>query len=282
MALVGGCGVHVRKSATSARNVSGAFSFAPDFDVAFEQDDFRRRVRRSPQAEPVAVGIDEIGQGLELGPLRLVVGIGEFPGIATLSRRFHLDEADQRVVDADRIIRPGLQMRKRRFADKRQAARREAIEGRQVLAQLLKRRPELVFRRPEMAGLSSLALAEAPKAETMPANVILFNESSKSIEDRLFGLHGRPRQDDGCGPGRLATVRPGARESASPVRRPLREPPHWPGPAVMGAERAPFQHALQVGSPPPAVIERDNRVLTLLARAGEIEMGVPCPAPNGV
>ena len=46
LALVGGCGVQVRKSATSARNVSGAFSFAPDVSMSPSSRTILPRVRR--------------------------------------------------------------------------------------------------------------------------------------------------------------------------------------------------------------------------------------------
>jgi hypothetical protein len=63
--------------------------------------------------------------------LTLVVQVGEFAGVAALSRRLDLDEADKRVADADRIIRARLQIRERRFADEREAARREVVELRE-------------------------------------------------------------------------------------------------------------------------------------------------------
>jgi hypothetical protein len=40
-----------------------------------------------------------------------------------------------------------------------------------------------------MAGLSSLALASTPKAETTLAKVTFCNARSESIEDRWFGVH---------------------------------------------------------------------------------------------
>ena len=50
--------------------------------------------------------------------------------VAALARRLDLDEADQRIRDADRVIRPRLQMRQRRLADERQSSRREIVERR--------------------------------------------------------------------------------------------------------------------------------------------------------
>lgn len=85
--------------------------------------------------------------------------VGEFAGVAALAKRLNLDEAGQRIVDAHRIVWARQQMRERRFANKRQAAEREAIEHRQSMKQPFKRRPELIFGAPEIAGLSSLARA---------------------------------------------------------------------------------------------------------------------------
>ena len=74
--------------------------------------------------------------------------VGEFAGVAALARRLDLDEAYKRVVDADRIVRPRLQMRERCFADERQGARRKTAERREFVEQPFKRRPELIFGRP--------------------------------------------------------------------------------------------------------------------------------------
>jgi hypothetical protein len=76
------------------------------------------------------------------------VRIGKLTGVAALARPLDLHEADKRVTDADRIIRPRLQMRERRFTDQRQAARREAVERREFVEQPFERRPELVFGSP--------------------------------------------------------------------------------------------------------------------------------------
>jgi hypothetical protein len=117
------------------------------------------------------------------------VQVGEFAGVAALSRRLDLDEADKRVVDDDGIIRPCLHLRERRFADKRQAARREIAEFREFAKQPFQRRPKLIFGAPAIAGLSSLARASAPKAETTLAKVAVGNGRSESIEDRWFGVY---------------------------------------------------------------------------------------------
>jgi hypothetical protein len=47
-----------------------------------------------------------------------------------------------------------------------------------------------------MAGLSSLALASAPKAETISASVAFGNERSESINERLFSAQRLRRQGE--------------------------------------------------------------------------------------
>ena len=58
----------------------------------------------SPKAEGVAVGIDEIGEGLEFSPLLLVMPVLELRRVGALSRGLDLDETDQRAVSRDREI----------------------------------------------------------------------------------------------------------------------------------------------------------------------------------
>ena len=143
----------------SARNVSGAFSFAPAVSMSpSSRTIFRGEFAVAPKAEAVAVGIDEVRQGLELAPLRLVVRVGEFARVAALARRLDLDEADKRIVDDDGVVRPGLQLRERRFADKRQAGRRKAAERREFVEKPLERRPKLIFGRAGNGGIVELGL----------------------------------------------------------------------------------------------------------------------------
>lgn len=134
MALVGGCGAPAQKVRDErAQRLRRHQLRAGGFDVAFEQDDFRGEFAIAPKAEPVAVGIDEIGQGFEFAPLRLVVQVGEFAGVTAFAGGLDLDEANKRIIDADRVIRPRLQMRERRFADERQAGWSEVVERREFV-----------------------------------------------------------------------------------------------------------------------------------------------------
>jgi hypothetical protein len=71
----------------------------------------------APQAEGIAIGIEQVGKRLQLIPLILVVRVREFPWIGALARRLDFNEADKGVADGDGIIRACLEMRKRRFAN---------------------------------------------------------------------------------------------------------------------------------------------------------------------
>jgi hypothetical protein len=57
------------------------------FDIAVEQHGRASRLSVSPKTETRAVGVDEIGQRLEFGPLRLVMFVGEFARVAALAGR---------------------------------------------------------------------------------------------------------------------------------------------------------------------------------------------------
>ena len=86
------------------------------FDIAVERQDLAFEVAVAPQAEGVAVGIDQVREGLQLFPLFAVVLVGEAPRVRALARRLDLDEAHQRRVERDCVIGPCLQVGKRRLA----------------------------------------------------------------------------------------------------------------------------------------------------------------------
>ena len=110
-AVFGGIGDQRRKSLMSGSSVGGRCELrARRFDVAFEMDDRAFELAVAPQAERVAVGVDQVRQRLELVPLLLVVRIVELARIGALARRLDLDEADERLADGDRIIRARLQV----------------------------------------------------------------------------------------------------------------------------------------------------------------------------
>jgi hypothetical protein len=63
-------------------------------NVAVKHDNLVLKLAIPPQAEGVAIGIQEVRQALELRPLLLVVLVREAARIGTLAGRFDLDEAD--------------------------------------------------------------------------------------------------------------------------------------------------------------------------------------------
>lgn len=64
-------------------------------DIADEPDDRPLPFAVAPQGEGVAVRVEEVGQPLELAPLRLVVLVLELLGIGALAGCLELDEAGE-------------------------------------------------------------------------------------------------------------------------------------------------------------------------------------------
>jgi hypothetical protein len=85
---------------------------ARGFDIAFEADDLPLQLAVLPEAERIAVGVEDVRQRLELAPLLPVVLVRKPARIGTLARRLDLDEADQGVVDADRVVGTRREVRK--------------------------------------------------------------------------------------------------------------------------------------------------------------------------
>ena len=84
-------------------------------DIAIELDDvaFQRAV--PPEAEGVAVGINQVRQGPELLLLLPIVPILETPRIGALAGRLDLDEAHQSVVEGYSVVGTRLEVGKRKF-----------------------------------------------------------------------------------------------------------------------------------------------------------------------
>src|SRR5436853_5138931 len=80
-------------------------------------DDRAFKLAVAPQAERVAVGINQVWQGLQLSPLILVMRIVELARIGALARRLDFDEPDKGVADRDRVVRARLEVSKRGLAD---------------------------------------------------------------------------------------------------------------------------------------------------------------------
>ena len=113
--------------------------------VAFEPDDLALEPAVAPQRERVSVGVDDVGQGLQLLPLPPVVLVPEPAGVGALARGLHLDVAGQGVPDLHGVIRPGPQRGQRRLADRDHLARLKQQEGGHVRQQGLERGAELIL-----------------------------------------------------------------------------------------------------------------------------------------
>ncbi|WP_244499736.1 hypothetical protein [Tardiphaga robiniae] len=110
----------------------------------------------APQAEGVAVGVEQIGQRLQLVPLLLVVRVGELARIGALAGRLDLDEADECIADRDRVVGPGLEMGQRRLADEIDGLGRQPAEFSQRVQQRFKRCTKLIFRSADDRGVGQL------------------------------------------------------------------------------------------------------------------------------
>jgi hypothetical protein len=98
-----------------------------------------------PQAEFVAVAVDQVGPRTQPRPLRLDLGIAKAARLAALARHFQFDETSQGAMHRDRAIGPGLQIGQRRFADRDHRAFSEVGKSGDVGEKLLKRRAQRVF-----------------------------------------------------------------------------------------------------------------------------------------
>ena len=69
----------------------------------------------SPQTKRVAIGVNQVRQGLKFGPLLLVMTVVESARISSLARCFEFDETDQATSSRDRIVWSSLEVGDRRF-----------------------------------------------------------------------------------------------------------------------------------------------------------------------
>lgn len=70
-----------------------------------------------PEAEGVAVGVEQVGKRLKFVPLISVVRVSKFARIGAFAWRLDFDKANQGVADGDSIVRARFEMRKRCLAD---------------------------------------------------------------------------------------------------------------------------------------------------------------------
>ena len=120
-------------------------SLAGGLDVAVELDGRQRPLALAPQREGVAIGVDEVRDGLQLLPLILVVAL-EFGGVGALSRSLDLDEPDEGALAGDREVRSGHQIGEARFAHELNIESAQSAQRTQRLDEVDERRAELIFR----------------------------------------------------------------------------------------------------------------------------------------
>ena len=72
----------------------------------------------TPDAERVAVGVEQVGKGFQFVPLLAVMFVGEPARVRPFTRRLNLDKAHQRVANRNGIVWPRREVRKSAFTDK--------------------------------------------------------------------------------------------------------------------------------------------------------------------
>ena len=94
------------------QSVAGVGELRPGgADVAVEVDDLADALAGAVQAPVLAVGVDDVRQGRELGPLLAVVGVGLEPGwVGALAGGLDLDVAGDGAVDLAGVVGPHLQV----------------------------------------------------------------------------------------------------------------------------------------------------------------------------
>ena len=132
--------------------------------VARERDHLPPELTVAPQAERVAVGIDEVGERLELLPLRLVVPIREPPWIGAFPGSLDLDETDKCVLDGDSVIGPRFEIGQRRLAYGDDGAFIEVKKRGKVRDERFERAAELVFGLPVSYRVGKLRCRGGPEA----------------------------------------------------------------------------------------------------------------------
>src|SRR6185312_4033975 len=101
--------------------------------ITVEMDDFSVQLTVMPEAERIAVGIDQVRERLELVPLLGVVAfLFELPRVCAFARRLDLDEANEGLVHRDRVVRTALELRDMRLADELHRIRWQPIDLRQI------------------------------------------------------------------------------------------------------------------------------------------------------
>ncbi|MCY4350480.1 MAG: hypothetical protein OXC25_11600 [Thiotrichales bacterium] len=143
--------------------VRGGQSDAGGLHVALQLDDFSHQFAVAPEAESVAVRVDEVRKGLELHPLLLVMPVVESTRVGALARRLDLDEADQDVSAGDGVIGPRLDVGKRDLADHDHGAGAKPRKLGEIRDEGLQRRAQLILRCADRDGVRELGLRLTPE-----------------------------------------------------------------------------------------------------------------------
>lgn len=132
-------------------------------DIPLQPDYRALQFAVAPEREGVAVGVEQVGQRFQLGPLVLVVGIVKPARIGALARRLDLDEADERIRARHGIVRPRADIGHPRFANEMQRMRRQAVKRREPGDERLQRAAQLVLRGAGDGGVGQLGLRGLPE-----------------------------------------------------------------------------------------------------------------------
>lgn len=111
-----------------------------------------------PEAEGLAVAVEQVRKGFQLLPLALVMRVSELARISPFAGGFQFDEARQRTSDGDGIVRPRPQGRKGAFPDKCAPTGLLARGYSKAGDQFLERRADVVFRGPCDCRVGKLGL----------------------------------------------------------------------------------------------------------------------------
>lgn len=187
-------------------------------DVACQRDDLALQRPVAPQREGLSVRVEEVRQGLQLVPLRLVVAL-ELARIGPLGRRLQLDMADQRAVHVDGVVRPRLQRRHPRLADERDRTRGLSRLDREPAQKLLERRAQLVLGIPARRHAPQLRLQRRAEVgdrlvhhQPLPPLAIRAEQNSSSGTEATWKRESACRRPPPAG-----IVQPGFREPTPPT-----------------------------------------------------------------
>jgi hypothetical protein len=107
----------VEEALENAQKAGGSSQFvARRFDVPDQTDYGIDQFPILPEAECIAVRVDQVREGAQPVPLGLVMGVLELPRIGSLARRFQFHEAHEGVVNGNGVVGTRFQIADERFA----------------------------------------------------------------------------------------------------------------------------------------------------------------------